>query len=264
MPNAGNIHPRLAQSRVPDPVKSPEYPIAVLITRPQPQADRLARELSAAMGPMIRPIIAPLMQTRALSANLPVGPHDAVILSSEAGAIAAKKLRRTALTLPERAYCVGDRTAKIARSLGFDVRIDGPTAEALIAKMLHHGVVGRLLYLHGQDVSTPIDRLLTSAGIPTDAAATYAQEPIELTTEAMIQLATDAPLVVPIYSARSARLFLSVLPKDFRADLRPCLISPDIMPALSETFSARAVVAERPDGPSMVAAIRRVISSLLP
>lgn len=213
---------------------------------------------------MARPIVSTLMQTMDLYSALPEGPFDGVILTSEAGAAAAGRLVKKAITLPKRAYCVGVRTAEVACSHGFDATADGATAAELMQVLTRGRTPGRLLYLHGRDVSVQLDHLLIRAGIPAAAAVIYAQDPHPLTEEAIAVLSRSGPVIVPLYSARSARLFMAALTPEMHAQIHPCVIAKPALLALSEPLLARAVVADHPDGAAMLASIRRAIRALLP
>ncbi|MEZ5798678.1 MAG: uroporphyrinogen-III synthase [Paracoccaceae bacterium] len=239
-------------------------PVPVLITRPQPQADRLAQALDSAMPGKVRPVLAPLMRAVFLPVDLPPGRFDALILTSETGAEAAGRLRAAGAVLPDTLFCVGPRTARAALAHGFQPKAPAMTAKDLLQRLVLTGGAGRMLYLHGRDVSSPLADRLAQAGIPAEARAVYAQEPLALPPQALALLQQPGPVVVPLYSPRSARLFQAALPAGTRADLRPCAISDSALSALSEPLSARGVVAEAPDGPAMMRAILRVILSLSP
>lgn len=236
-------------------------PVSVLITRPQPQADRLAVELRAVLPAAVQVVVSPLMRMKPLPVQLPKGPHVAVILTSETGAMAAAALRAR---LPGLVHCVGPRTAEVARDAGFSIGEVAPTAADLLPQLMRMQHGGRLLYLHGRDVSVQIDQVLDAAGCPADAAAVYAQTPIGLSAAALQVLNAKGAVLVPLYSARSARLFFADRPDSMQADLWSCLIAQGVVEAVPAALRARAVVADGPDGAAMTTAIKRVVASLLP
>ncbi len=227
----------------------------MLITRPQPQAGRLAEDLRA-QG--VRVVVSPLMRAVFPPVTLPEGDFAAVILTSEAGAMAASRLAG----LPRRALCVGERTAEVARAGGFDARSLGLTAAEMLPALAAEP--GPFLYLRGREASVDVAAALVARGQQAASAVVYAQEPAALTDEALALLRGAAPVVIPLYSARSARLFLAACPADRTAELLPVAIARPVLEALPEALRASTVLAERPDGPSMQAAILRVIRSLAP
>lgn len=252
VPVAGSIRPPAAQSlrsRTLDPNPT------VLITRPEPQAGRLSAALQA-QG--VRVVVSPLMRAVFPPVALPEGPFAVVILTSEAGAMAASRLAG----LPRRALCVGERTAEVARAGGFDARSLGLTAAEMLPALAAEQ--GPFLYLRGREASVDVAAVLTTRGQQAASAVVYAQEPAALSEEALALLRREDPVIIPLYSARSVRLFLAACPADGTAELLPVVIAPPVLEALPEALRTRAMLAERPDGPSMQAAILRVIRSLAP
>lgn len=227
----------------------------MLITRPEPQAGRLAVALRAEGA---RVVVSPLMRPVFLTVTLPEGDFATVILTSEAGAMAAARLPG----LPRRALCVGARTAEVARAGGFDARSLGSTAAEMLPALAAEP--GPFLYLRGREASVDVAAALVARGQPAASAVVYAQEPAPLSGEARDLLENAGIVTIPLYSARSARLFLAACPAGAATDLRPVVIAPPVLEALPEALRAKAEVAERPDGPAMLAAILRVIRSLAP
>lgn len=243
------------------PGRTAPHRIPVLITRPQPQADRLAAKVAGIAG--TRAVVAPLMQTRFLPVILPPGPFASLILTSEAGAEAAARLRRAG-GLPDRALCVGPRTAQVARAAGLATPLVAPDAAALLAGIAQHPDRAPCLYLRGADVTRDLDQDLRQMGLAAAAVVAYAQQECALSDTARTLLCSPGPIVLPLYSSRSARLFLAACPQDTVADLHPCLLSEAIRDGLPPDLAARAVVAARPEGAAMLSALGRVILSLLP
>ena len=207
----------------------------------------------------VRTILSPLMQTVFPPVSLPEGDFAAILLTSEAGARAAGLRRRA---LPANAYCVGIRTAEAARAAGFDARVLGATAAELLCALAD--VSGPFLYLRGRDASVDLVAALRLRGQLAASAEVYAQEPIGLTVEAIGQLGETGSVVAPLFSARSARLFVNACPPGIVATLWPVVIATPVVDLLPEPLRARATVADKPDGTSMQQAILRVIRSLVP
>ncbi len=230
--------------------------IPVLITRPQPQAGRLADALRH-QGAQV--VVSPLMRAVFPPVDLPPGRFRAIILTSEAGAMAAAPL---CADLPAPAFCVGERTAEVARAGGFDARSLGATAAEMLPALATQ--TGPFLYLRGREASVDVAAALRARGEVAESAVVYAQEPAPLTDEARALLQTPGPVVLPLYSARSARLFLAACPADLQADLRIIAIAAPVLETLPQALRAGAALAERPDGPAMQAAILHRIRALLP
>jgi|GEM_PF-1523751 len=234
--------------------------IAVLITRPQPQADRLAEALRAVLPVAVQVVVAPLMRMELLAVGVPKGPFGAVILTSEAGAMAAARLRSD---LPALVYCVGPRTAEAALVAGFVIGEVAPTAELLLPRLMAMTHDGPLIYLHGRDVSVRIDQVLNDAGIGTDGVAVYAQQRCNLSEEAIDVLRAKRAVLVPLYSRRSAELFFAECPDDVRTEVWPCVIAKPVLAEVPKGLLARVLVADAPDGAAMTTAILGGVVALL-
>lgn len=234
-------------------------PLPVLITRPEPQAGRLAGVLAARFGTAVTVVRAPLMTVEWLTPAPPDGSFAALVLTSETGARAAGRLRGTGTPLPGHAFCVGDRTADEARAQGFAATSAGGDARDLIRLIERSPDEGALLYLHGEDRAADV-----AAGLPERHVVSYvvyAQRTLPLTGEAAALLLTEGTVIVPLYSPRSARLFAAACLAELRANLIPVAISVAAKEQLPPTLHPATRVAERPDGPSMLAAIERALSA---
>ncbi|MCW1918968.1 uroporphyrinogen-III synthase [Rhodobacter sp. KR11] len=222
----------------------------ILLTRPEAQSQRFARDLG--LPCLISPLIAP----RFLHPEIPA--HRALILTSETGALAARGLP------PCRAYCVGDQTAATARALGFDAVSAQGDAKALIALILTDPVAP-LLHLRGCEARGDIAARLTAAGLPTAEALAYAQEERPLTAEAIAALRGTAPVLVPLFSPRSATLLAAELARiGATAPLRVVAMSQAVAEA-ARALDSRALdpeprIAARPDALSMREATRSALN----
>ena len=226
--------------------------ISVLLTRPEAQSVRLAASLRQRLGPRILPVISPLLSPVFHQPAIAVRQYVAVVFTSETGVEAARRMRQAGSALPLAAICVGERTAIAARSAGFEARSADGNAEALVTMILRNRPQGPLLYLHGRETQGDIAGRLNSAGLETVSALVYQQDPQPLSGLALDALAADRPLIVPIYSARTARLFIDALPPTRRAPLLIAAISDAVAKALMPVGSQALRVAARPDAAAML------------
>lgn len=231
-------------------------PHSVLITRPQPQADRLAFALHK-QG--VEVVVSPLMQPVFLPVVVPEGKFEAVILTSEAGAMSAFALLDK---IPKRALCVGERTAEVARASGLEAEVFGATAEEMLARLDLES--GPFLYLRGREASVDVVAALRRRGKVAEGLVTYAQEKAPMSNEATDLLKSAILVTVPLYSARSTKLFFAACPNHIKADLQLILIAAPLLQAVPEPYRDNAVIAATPDGPAMEAAILRALRPLAP
>jgi uroporphyrinogen-III synthase len=232
-----------------------ERPV-LLITRPDPGAARFAAEAARRWGDRVRIMLSPLMAPEWLSPGLPPGIEGAgLIFTSEAGVTG---LARLAPGLKRPAWCVGARTAAAAAAAGHAPGAAAADAEALIAGLSARRPPGPLVHARGSDSRGDIAARLTAAGLPTAEVVVYRQAPRPLTAEARAALDGTAPVIVPLFSPRSAQLFAEAA-TGVRAPLHLAAISAAVtapIPAVSR------VIAATPDGPGMSTAIDSLLAAL--
>ncbi len=211
-------------------------------------------------------IIAPLMAPVLLDAPLPdlLSPPgggtrpDAevvVIFSAETGVAGFARLcpRRDL-----RALCVGERTAAAARMAGFPATVAGADAAGMLAAVPSLAPGARIVVVRGEDTACPIARHLSARGIETAEMIVYAQRPQPLGAEALALLAGEAPVVVPLFSPRSAALFAAAAAGS-AAPLWTVAISGAAHAGLGPLAPARAIVAAAPDGEAMLTATAHML-----
>ena len=218
------------------------------------QSRRFAQELAGVTDLPV--VISPLMAPVFLAPPLPEGPFRAVILTSETGAQAAGTLRAA---LPGLAYCVGVRTAEAARAAGFEAIVAGGDAAELVATLSGGDETGPLLHLRGRDSWGEIAGTLTKRRIVTHEAVIYDQQEQPLSDEAQGLLAGDAPLIVPLFSPRSAVLFAAQAQGAERLWL--AALSPAVAAALGDLPRLGLEIAEKPEAGPMLLAVQRLIAS---
>lgn len=231
--------------------------LPVLLTRPEAAGDRFAAELVEAFGDRVHIVTSPLIAPRYLAPDLPAGAAG-LVLTSETGVEAARRLRGAGATLPARAYCVGNRTANAARAAGFDAVSAEGDADALVAMILAGAAAGPLLHLHGRDTRGDVAGRLTAGGVPTSGHVVYEQVPRPLTVEARELLDGGGIVILPLFSARSAALFAATAPH--RAALWVAALSPAVAEAVAGLPVARMVTAKRPDAAAMRDALAQLVA----
>ncbi len=222
----------------------------VLLTRPAAQSASFAQSLQARVEGL-RVIVSPLMVTVLHTVTLPKEPLQGVILTSQTGAEAAGRLRTQ---LPDLAYCVGDRTAQVAREAGFRVQSAQGDAEALLALILREKPQA-LIHLRGREARGDLAQRLSAAGVFTQERVVYAQDAQPLSDEAVAVLSGKAPVLVPLFSPRSAEILGAAW--QGLATHAP-LVVVAISQAVAEAAAfcpTKPVLSAHPDAPSMLDAV---------
>ncbi|WP_210528499.1 uroporphyrinogen-III synthase [Rubellimicrobium arenae] len=219
----------------------------LLLTRPQAASERLLDACEAVWGRPIPAIISPVMAIQPRAVDLPERP-DGLILTSEHGARRAGALGLAGLP----AWCVGRRTADVAAAEGLQARVAGQEAEELVERLLTERPSGLLLHLRGEHARGNIAARLNAAGLCAGEAVAYSQEALPPTPEAHAALQDPDPLVVPLFSPRSATLLAAWTPA---APLDVIALSDAVAQAAGPLRPASLVTAAGPNGTAMVQAI---------
>lgn len=190
----------------------------LLVTRPQPEAERTAAELVRRGH---EPVLAPLLVTELLPAP-PFSRPAALLFTSVNGvrAVAAWPDERIPRTIP--ALSVGERTAAAARDAGFaDVRsADGDGEDlARLAQAVLDPRAGPLLHPTVARPARDLAALLGPVGFTVETVEAYRMKEAEALPEAVsTALTTGAIDGVLLYSRRTAETFARLT-----ARLRPLL-----------------------------------------
>ena len=220
----------------------------LLLTRPRAQAERFADECRAAFGD-VPVVISPILTIRYLEAPSLAGLAG-VLLSSEHGARALGNGGGL------RSWCVGDRTAEVARECGFDAVSAGGSAEDLVAMVASAAPEGRLLHAHGAHTRGDVAGRLRAAGLSVETAEVYEQEPAALSVAAREALKAGE-VVLPMFSPRSAELLARTVAGS-GAVLRPVALSPAVAAAWGEHRPEIPLVADTLDAQGMLGALATI------
>ncbi len=240
---------------------APDRP-TVLLTRPEAASRRFAAGLRNRLGAAFPVLVAPVLEIvpDPDAAAAALSGAGGVILSSENGAEACAAARAGAGLM---AFCVGARTAAAARAAGL-VPVDAPPGDLgrLIDRIAARGWSadrGPLVHLHGAHVTGDAVAALAARGVAARGAVVYDQRARPLSDAARRLLAGDAPVIVPVFSPRSARLVAPALAMA-RAPVRIAAISPRAAAALDVHGAARVRVARSPDADAMIEAVAALLS----
>jgi uroporphyrinogen-III synthase len=231
--------------------------ITILITRPEPEASRFAEALRAQFGGSVRLLSAPLMKI-AYGGDLPtLSGQEVLIFTSRHGVTGFCRLS------PRRdlfCYAVGEATAEAARDAGFAVVSARGDADALVARIAAEGRAGPFLHPRGAHVAADIVGALQSMGHAAQDAVVYDQIAVDLDPTAQAVLDGPWPVILPLMSPRSARLFFDGVPAA-RAPLLVAAISRKAARMVPEGAVEAFVIAETPDLAGMIAALHDLVTA---
>lgn len=235
------------------------HPI-ILITRPAAAGVHLADEVRARWGEDIRIELSPLMRIAFLDHMPSLGRIRHLIFTSRNGVLAFTRLtdRRD---IP--CTAVGETTAQTAENAGLETKVSGGDAASLIADIRKHPGAGPYLHIRGAHVAADIADRLNRAGIETVEAVLYRQIPQPLSASARSVLRGDVPVILPVFSPRSARLFFDEWTQDV-APLSIAAISANAAAEVPQARIRRLEIAETPDAPGVLAAMQRLLDAAKP
>lgn len=228
----------------------------LLLTRPKAASHRFARAAAARLGPG-PVVVSPLLDIVAVQPAVSLAGYAGVVLTSENGVLCPGEDWPAGLP----AYCVGARTAQAATAAGFSPRSADGALRELLAMILTDPPRGPLLHLRGRHVAGDAAGLLTQAGIQTDEAVVYDQQERSLSVEAKTLLGRPGPVLIPVFSPRSAQALTPSL-KNTAASLLIAAISPAVAAALPVHSAAMMEVADRPNAEAMIDRIAALQSVL--
>lgn len=207
----------------------------LLLTRPAADSRRFA-----AMLPEWEAVISPILRIEPVA-------HDTARLHAARGLVftSAHAVPAAGAGRGRLALCVGRRTAEAAREAGFGIREGNGFAEGLLP--LIEAAEVPLLHPHGRHLAREL---------PVEGMVVYDQIAQPLNDAARTLLAEPGPVIVPLFSPRSARL-LSAAFRHFRAKAWIAAISPAAMDQWRAPAACSAIAAN-PSARAMAATIRRL------
>ena len=232
--------------------------VQVLLTRPLPQSERFADQLKLALGDRIRVVISPILTIRPINSPVSLDGVSAVILSSENGARVLAEMMDVGGRL---AYCVGDRTAHVAHGFGMRAMSANGDANDLIAMIKEHHQAGQLLHVHGAVSQGDIAANLNANGINTRSEVIYEQVETSLSNQARALLQGDEPVILPLFSPRSAAL-VGKAADTARAPLALASLSPAVRAAWVGPKPVASLIADQPNARALCDIVEALAGAL--
>ena len=221
--------------------------IPLILTRPRAASQSFLASLAPSVRARFAPVFSPLIDIVALDVPVTMSAQDMAIFSSANGVSAAPKGQgRTA-------YCIGAATTRAANGRGWAAVQSGTDAASLIAALTALKPDPRLFHLAGAHTRGDIAGHLTRAGLNVDHVALYDQHLCALTPEATDIIQTNARVVVPLFSPRTAAQFANVAPRT--TSIVAVALSAAVADALGSLPLADLTIAKQPDAQAMGAAL---------
>jgi len=219
-----------------------------LITRPEPDASRFAARVEAELG--LRVLVSPLLRMHVTQVSVQVDRFAGVILTSAA---AARLLPALGIPKALPCYAVGEKTAQTAQELGYSAQAMGGDGDRLVAALSETPPPTPLLHLRGEHSRGDVAARLTSQGIETEEKVVYQQIAQDLTGDATTAIAGKDPIVLPLFSPRTAALASQAMLGV--ATIHPVALSTAVAEAFGGDAAAQIATAARPTEDDMLHAL---------
>jgi uroporphyrinogen-III synthase len=220
----------------------PRMQPTLIITRPAPDGARFAADFTG-----VQVLLSPLQRIDPVDV---VCAAKGVIFTSTNGVAQAERLGMTSGP----AWCVGDRTAQVAKAAGFDAVSAGGDVEDLLKLILTDCPAFSLAHIRGRDARGDLAPRLRAAGIDCTDCIAYKQTTVPMTTEALEAINGAEPVIIPLFSPRAATLLLDQV--TIRENVTLIAISKTVASALGDH---RSILVDRPNGPAMLAASKHAL-----
>lgn len=226
----------------------------ILLTRPEASSHKLARIWSDRFGNRVTFCIAPLMSI-SFEPKLPNLDGIKTLIFTSANGVAGYIGAGGPRNLP--CYTVGDVTARAAKDAGLQAVSAGGDAGALIRLILRDGAQGPMLHLRGAHARGEIAERLSMQGCPVAQTIIYTQHDVPLNAEARALLDGTAPVLLPIFSPRSAILLGS---GPMKAPTYVIAMSGTVASSVRFEFK-HCIIAAHPDFESVTMALTKVLDA---
>jgi len=223
-----------------------QHRVPVLLTRPRAQAERFAKTLEGGFAPLIAPLLKIVFQP----IDTPPCADETVLVTSENGVRAL--VAAGGIIRGQKALCVGDRTARSARQAGLLATSAQGTVEDLFA--LAQKEPGPFVHLRGAHARGDLQARLQALGKTCRTIVAYDQIACPLSAEAVALLSGGTPCLVPLFSPRTAALFVAACPEG--AGARVLCLSPQVAEAAAQGRFAEITTVSAPDAAAMRVGLR--------
>lgn len=172
--------------------------VTLLLTRPRGASERFAAEMPFSLPT----IISPLIKIQFYKIDAPAADH--IIFTSRNG---VEAWVRSGLPVSTGCFCVGEATAEAARESGFDAQASGGTVEHLLEDLNRIAPDGKIIHVRGAHARGDLVQRLKNSGLSAEAVIAYDQKLLDLSEDARRLVQGGAPVIVPLFSPRTAKQF---------------------------------------------------------
>ena len=228
--------------------------IALIMTRPAGSNDAFVARIDPQVRVDLEVVESPLIEIHPLPVAAPISADEVAIFTSAHG------VKFAPAGQGRKAFCIGTHTTDVARQKGWAAHKAGSDADALVAYLVAHPPGARLHHLSGVHVRGTVTERLSAAGLSVAHTAIYDQKLIPLTDKAIALLSAETPVLVPLFSPRTASQFAACASKV--SALHIVAMSAAVANALPQAWSDKVEIAHVPNAFSMAEAVEKRVKRL--
>ncbi|WP_322867422.1 uroporphyrinogen-III synthase [Aquicoccus sp. G2-2] len=227
---------------------------AILLTRPEAASEQYATRLKARLG-AVEIVCSPLLRIEFRAAQIPPGEP---VFTSRNGVEAFCHAQGQP---GGSCWCVGEATAEAAKAVGFNAKAAGGDADSLVAAIRKSGESGPFVHMRGVHARGDLAQRLRAGGCAVDEVVLYDQHVQELSAAALTLLECEKPVIVPLFSPRTAAQFAQA--RSGEAPLYVAAMSAAVAEALGHMPLAALAIAQAPSVAAMDAAVESLFGAAL-
>ena len=226
----------------------------MIVTRPEPKGAAFAAGLRPYLSD-VKVMLSPAFDIVPTSVSTDLGKIEGVVFTSAHGVGAVD------LPVGLRAWCVGEKTAAAAVAAGFDVVVGPGDAAGLVDVIGRQSRRGHLAHIRGKHTRGEVAETLSRMGISCLDIVAYDQRRRDLTSDALAVLKGENPVVLPLFSPRTAAILASQGP--FTAPLHLVVMSDAVKRAAAGLSAETVIVAAQPNEKAMQDATVTCVGALV-
>ena len=230
----------------------------VILTRPTAQSHAYGGELHRLFGDRIRVVHAPLMRIEPTTHTIDLTGVARILFTS---GNAIRLFCDISETRDIPVLCVGDKTASVARAAGMAAESASGNASDLVAlaraEMKQND--GDILHVRGEHAAGDVTAALNKAGLRARAKVIYRQVACDLPPDAINALKGDKRVILPVFSARTAKILVTQISDIELQGTTAVAISPNVAKALGACGFDDVKTAQDPDAFSVSTAIKDLL-----
>lgn len=228
--------------------------ISMIMTRPAAANARFIGQLRPDLRRQLTLIESPLIDIVPVPAALDIKADDAVIFTSENG------VRFAPNGQGRQAFCVGHATTQAAGDAGWQAVFCGETSEALVVFLTAQPSGYPRWHIAGKHTRGRVMERLAKVGRSVTRVTVYDQALRPLTKQAKGALVQSDPVIVPIFSPRTARQFVQECPGGARPHL--LAFSEAVAAPMADLDVASLEIVPNPDVQTMLACLEKRVARI--